>query len=102
MIFNKYFIYQYLTYKLIYKFPCAKSKKSLDRLGKMKRSHNCNQLTLSNVNESVRLIGWIQSLRDHGGLLFIDLRDREGITQLVFDPKTKIMRLYCQIYAKNL
>ena len=50
------------------------------------RSHTCAQLTSGNVGNNVRLSGWVHRVRDHGGLLFIDLRDHYGITQCVVDP----------------
>lgn len=52
----------------------------------MKRTHTCNALSAADVGSDVRLIGWIDSLRDHGGIQFIDLRDREGLTQVILDP----------------
>ena len=52
----------------------------------MQRTHHCAQLTPANLNATVSLVGWVDSIRDHGGILFIDLRDRKGITQVKFDP----------------
>ena len=49
------------------------------------RTHKCNELNISNVGNQVRLSGWVHSIRDHGSLLFIDLRDNYGITQCVID-----------------
>ena len=54
------------------------------------RTHNCGELTEADINKTVRLSGWIHSKRDHGGLLFIDLRDQYGLTQVVIDKKNKI------------
>jgi aspartyl-tRNA synthetase len=57
-----------------------------DVLGDWKRSHYCGQVTAVEVGREVCLMGWVQRRRDHGGLIFIDLRDREGVIQLALDP----------------
>ena len=53
----------------------------------MHRSHTCSELTAKNIGEEVKLSGWVSNRRDHWGIIFIDLRDRYGLTQVVFDPE---------------
>jgi len=50
------------------------------------RSHTCSELRKSDVGTTIRLSGWVHRVRDHGGILFVDLRDHYGLTQIVFDP----------------
>jgi aspartyl-tRNA synthetase len=58
-----------------------------DSLEGLSRTHSCNALTAADNGVEVVLMGWVQRRRDHGGLIFVDLRDREGLTQVVFSPE---------------
>ena len=52
------------------------------------RSHYCGTLTTANIDETVTICGWVDRRRDHGGVIFLDMRDRDGVVQVVFDPDT--------------
>jgi aspartyl-tRNA synthetase len=67
----------------------------MESMGGLKRSHSCNDLAADNVGEVVTLMGWVLRRRDHGGVIFIDLRDRWGITQVVFNPE-----IHADMHAK--
>ena len=67
----------------------------MESMGGLKRSHSCNDLAVDNVGEVVTLMGWVLRRRDHGGVIFIDLRDRWGITQVVFNPE-----IHADVHAK--
>ena len=54
-------------------------------LGNFRRTHYCGEINENNIDQSVRLVGWVDTVRNHGGVVFIDLRDRSGIVQVVVE-----------------
>jgi len=52
----------------------------------MKRTHTCGQLSAPDIDTTVSLIGWVDTIRDQGGIIFVDLRDRRGVTQIKLEP----------------
>ncbi|MCR9113978.1 MAG: aspartate--tRNA ligase [Rhodobacteraceae bacterium] len=64
------------------------------------RSHTCAELTKSNVGDTVRLSGWVHRIRDHGGVLFIDLRDHYGVTQVLCDPDSPVFNAVEQVRSE--
>ncbi len=67
----------------------------MESMGGLKRTHHCNGLTHADVGKEIVLMGWVLRRRDHGGVIFIDLRDRWGLTQVVFNPE-----INAEVHAK--
>ena len=67
---------------------CGMIKKGREPVRSIRKSHTCGELTIKDVGTNVTLTGWAHTRRDHGGLIFVDLRDRAGITQVVFNPES--------------
>jgi aspartyl-tRNA synthetase len=65
----------------------TRASSELDGLGTLRRSHGCGQVTSAQVDSEVIVAGWVQRRRDHGGVIFVDLRDAEGLVQVVFRPE---------------
>ncbi len=75
----------------------------LSHMGDWRRTHNCVQLNASNIGEEVCLMGWVQRRRDHGGVIFVDLRDRAGLTQVVMSLSlTKMFTPLLMVSEMNL
>ena len=66
------------------------------------RTHTCAQLTKDNVGDTVRLSGWVHNKRDHGGVLFVDLRDHYGITQIVADEDSPALPILDRIKLESV
>ncbi len=60
----------------------------------MLRTHNCNELTSLNINEEVRISGWVETIRDHGGVIFLDVRDHFGLTQVVVHSEEEMANIH--------
>ena len=66
------------------------------------RTHTCNELRASDAGKTVRLSGWMFRLRDHGGILFVDLRDHYGLTQIVVHPSRKFFGLVEKAHLESV
>ena len=65
----------------------------------MYRSHNCGALTIKDLNKSITLSGWVHRIRDKGFIIWVDIRDRYGVTQLIFDEKRSPNEIFKKVIS---